>query len=1647
MPLIHPASLFPLQFPNPSPLHFSCPKPWFAVVKAAGSVSARPSRRAAPKSRDASEAAGSVSTRPRRRAAPKSRDASEAAELVRVVLRKSGDGKEPLVVTLSKFVRVIRTEHCFLLFEELGKGDNWLQCLEVFRWMQKQRWYIADNGIYSKLISVMGKKGQTRMAMWLFSEMRNSGCRPDTSVYNALITAHLHSRDKSKALAKAIGYFEKMKGIERCRPNIVTYNILLRAFAQAGDVKQVETLFKDLDESIISPDVYTYNGVMDAYGKNGMLKEMEAVLLRMKSSQCKPDSITFNLLIDAYGRRQAFDKMEQVFKSLLRSKEKPTLPTFNSMITNYGKARLKEKAEYVLKKMADLGFKPSYITYECLMTTYGYCDCVSKAREIFDEMLSTQKEIQISTLNAMLEAYCMNGLPHEADQLLDYSIKRNLVPNASTYKLLYKAYAKANMKELINNLLKHMDEQGIVPNKRFFLEALETFGSTEIYVASMEKTSFLISLAVASCLVWGARSFGLSSELVHRFSDEARTVAASRGGFGRFPHRRSEEYYRMLARSDLRRLGARYQMLFPSEGSETVSLGNDFGWLYYTWINIGTPNVSFLVALDAGSDLLWIPCDCIQCAPLSGYHGSLHQSRHAFINTFMCSLVYGASIMQDKDLGLYNPAESRTSRYLSCSHELCSLRSSCGNSEQHCPYNIKYYSENTSSSGLLVEDILHLASTEDRASVQASVIIGCGRKQSGGYLDGIAPDGLLGLGFGDISVPSFLARNGLIQNSFSLCFRDDNSGRLLFGDEGLSSQQSTPFVPLDGKYITYIIAVESLCIGSRCPGKTSFHALVDSGSSFTFLPDNVYKRVTMEFDTQVNVSRLATDNESPWEYCYEASPLGMPAVPTVKLIFGGNKSFTAVNPIFLVYDNEGELAAFCLALQSSQETLGTIGQNFMTGYHMVFDRENLKLGWSQSDCRDLDNTRRMPLSSPPHNRPENPLPTNEQHSSPSTHAVSPVVAGRAPLANSTSVSKLIDACGASRNLRGERRWVGGARGGGRGAPRQWATEAGSDPATLRLSHELRHGGPQRAPVDPPRIEDTVFGKVGENHDYRVAYQGGRLVEEPLAVDDFLVAGNSAGCSKRKGVPWNGQMPDNCFKQHNIGLESNACSTSNPIHANMGAAEEANICQLLFDDNASANSKLTFLENDNVRENDLLYYDWSDISNFEDIDTMFRNRCDPTFGQSSNTDGLSWISSSSNGIFGPDDNFTSGFEASTSEFREFNDASTYCANIRSLPGGSTLEVNDNKQSWLTHHSCQLDTRTKQAFDGGGNGETYSALTEFASVNNLGECEPHLNIQMQQIYRQYLSEVEGKGLEPCPSQLLPKENCFMKSDSSCMHVLKPDSHIEDKLLYQDLLLSTTSSGITESKQNSTSSIKISANVISNSSHGMGNLQDLSKDPVMQLKEMVEKPSTGPSELASIIDKQHDNFEQEIGSARGNISLELYSTDMDSTVGKRSSMPSVVSDDISVKAISFHQLQDVIDQLNLRTKLCIRDSLYRLARSAEQRHSFAAANHEHLERTRGVNGTGKSRKTTAYMDIETDTNPIDRSVAHLLFHRSPGGAPRSADDSLSLMSHMTLRLLRRCKGCTNKFAKHLTDRKELQLELWLILVPEMFMPFVCH
>nr|XP_018676135.1 PREDICTED: protein LNK1-like isoform X2 [Musa acuminata subsp. malaccensis] len=128
-----------------------------------------------------------------------------------------------------------------------------------------------------------------------------------------------------------------------------------------------------------------------------------------------------------------------------------------------------------------------------------------------------------------------------------------------------------------------------------------------------------------------------------------------------------------------------------------------------------------------------------------------------------------------------------------------------------------------------------------------------------------------------------------------------------------------------------------------------------------------------------------------------------------------------------------------------------------------------------------------------------------------------------------------------------------------------------------------------------------------------------------------------------------------------------------------------------------------------------------------------------------------------------------------------------------------------------------------------------------------------------------------------------------------------------------------------------------------------------------------------------------------------------DLDSSVEKSSSISSVFSDDISKEAISFHQLQDVICQLNLRTKLCLRDTSHHLARSAEPRGRLLTVNSGN-EECRRVHRTGKSTKLVEYMNIETKTNPIHQFVALL-----PTVDPRRLQlDLMMMLCHSSLKRL---------------------------------------
>ncbi|XP_028774572.1 aspartyl protease family protein 1 [Neltuma alba] len=442
--------------------------------------------------------------------------------------------------------------------------------------------------------------------------------------------------------------------------------------------------------------------------------------------------------------------------------------------------------------------------------------------------------------------------------------------------------------------------------------------------SSLYRLLFLV-MSLASQRCYGFRTFGF--DVHHRYSEPIKGIL----GVQDLPEKGSREYYVAMSHRDRifrgRGLadGDRTVLTFDG-GNETYRLSS-FGYLYYANVSVGTPALSFLVALDTGSDLFWLPCNCTSCVKsLPSENG------------------------QDIKLNIYGPDASSTSKKVLCNSTFCEQQRRCPSSDSGCPYQIQYLSNGTSSSGVLVEDVLHLITDDNQKKEHdARITLGCGQIQTGSFLSGAAPNGLLGLGMHSISVPSMLAREGLTSNSFSMCFGADGVGRIRFGDNGSSDQGKTPF-NIRSSQPTYNISITQIIVGGNTTD-LEFYAIFDSGTSFTYLNDPAYTQITTSFDSLIKENRHSSGEDLPFEYCYELSSNQTNfEVPVLNLTMKGGDNYYVTNPLLMLYDGDGP-AGYCLGIVKSDD-VNIIGQNFMTGYSIAFDRDNMILGWKESNCYD-----------------------------------------------------------------------------------------------------------------------------------------------------------------------------------------------------------------------------------------------------------------------------------------------------------------------------------------------------------------------------------------------------------------------------------------------------------------------------------------------------------------------------------------------------------------------------------------------------------------------------------------------------------------------------------------------------------------------
>uniref|UniRef100_A0A7N0V8H8 Pentatricopeptide repeat-containing protein n=1 Tax=Kalanchoe fedtschenkoi TaxID=63787 RepID=A0A7N0V8H8_KALFE len=192
---------------------------------------------------------------------------------------------------------------------------------EFFEKMKKS--FIPNALTYRVLVNTLWKEGKSDEAVLAVDQMEKRGIVGSAALYYDLARC-LCSMGRCK---EALMQMEKICKVAN-KPLVVTYTGLIQACLDLGNTHDARFIFRKM-HGVCSPNLVTYNIMLKAYVEGSLFEEAKELYLKMtgdggthymNKSDIKvlPDIYTFNTLLDACSAAGKWDHFEYFFTEMLQ---------------------------------------------------------------------------------------------------------------------------------------------------------------------------------------------------------------------------------------------------------------------------------------------------------------------------------------------------------------------------------------------------------------------------------------------------------------------------------------------------------------------------------------------------------------------------------------------------------------------------------------------------------------------------------------------------------------------------------------------------------------------------------------------------------------------------------------------------------------------------------------------------------------------------------------------------------------------------------------------------------------------------------------------------------------------------------------------------------------------------------------------------------------------------------------------------------------------------------------------------------------------------------------------------------------------------------------------------------------------------------
>ncbi|XP_021759433.1 pentatricopeptide repeat-containing protein At3g13160, mitochondrial-like [Chenopodium quinoa] len=198
---------------------------------------------------------------------------------------------------------------------------------------QKQYKDITDEGFTVRLITLYGKSGMFDHAHKLFDEMPELSCKRTVLSYNALLGACVNS----KKFDKVDGFFRELPGKLSIKPDVVSYNTVIKAFCEMGSLDSALLLLDEMEKEGLRPDLITFNILLDAVYRKLRFLEGEKLWSMMDKYNVVPDIISYNSRLRGLVLEEKMQDAVDFVQEMLSKGLKLDVYTYNILFSGFCK--------------------------------------------------------------------------------------------------------------------------------------------------------------------------------------------------------------------------------------------------------------------------------------------------------------------------------------------------------------------------------------------------------------------------------------------------------------------------------------------------------------------------------------------------------------------------------------------------------------------------------------------------------------------------------------------------------------------------------------------------------------------------------------------------------------------------------------------------------------------------------------------------------------------------------------------------------------------------------------------------------------------------------------------------------------------------------------------------------------------------------------------------------------------------------------------------------------------------------------------------------------------------------------------------------------------------------------------------------------